>query len=153
MNDTLGLTSQAGEKSGFDVKAVIAGGTAATTLAVGVGSAAAAGNGEGAVRGAGQALSRRGGLAGNDVSDVVSSTDVSFLQSPGDGQLMVVPTDTASALDSAKVSAAMVEGQMNGTNVSTSLAGSLQESGYAVYSRGWGDWVGEFVQVASRTVS
>ena len=78
----------------------------------------------------------------------MSPTNVGFLQSPSEGQLMVVPTDGATTLNEAELSSAMVEAQMQGKPVSGVVSQTLGTRGYAVYQRAWGDFWGEFVRVA-----
>ncbi|MBI4701653.1 MAG: DcrB-related protein, partial [Deltaproteobacteria bacterium] len=89
---------------------------------------------------AGVALSRAGGLAGADVAGTVNPRGLSFLQSPSDGQIMVVPTDKAVPLDSAELDRRMVHAQMNGTPAKGALSDALGENGYAVYERPAGDY-------------
>jgi hypothetical protein len=126
-----------------------AAGGAVTLGAIGVGAATAGGGGgEAAADKASQALSRAGGLAPEDVYETVSHDSLSFLQTPGEGQLMVVPTEGAQAIDNARLSSAMVDAQMDGVPVGDAVSQTLSDSGYVVYQRGWGDYVGEFVQAA-----
>jgi Rhs element Vgr protein len=91
-------------------------------------------------------VSQRGGLAAKDVAGAVSDKGPSVLQSPGDGQLLVVPKDGAAAVDPSKLSSMMVDAQMEGQAVDGAIASALQDQGYAVYKRGWGDWMGPFVE-------
>jgi type VI secretion system secreted protein VgrG len=95
------------------------------------------------------AVSQPGALSAGDVAASVSEETALLLQSPGDGQILVMPAAGAARVDPQAVSAAMVEAQMEGTPASTGIAEALAERGYAVYTRPWGDWQGPFVQVAS----
>ena len=93
-------------------------------------------------------ISQSGGIAAGDVASAVNSDGPSFLQTPGEGQLMVLPNEGAGAIDQVKLQAAMVDAQMQGKPVSSAIADSLGQQGYEVYSRGWGDWFSEFVHTA-----
>ncbi len=94
----------------------------------------------------GEALAKRGGLGTNDFVATVKQDGPSFLQSPGDGQLMVVPEPGARALDSMSMNAAIAEAQMTGQPVNKAVADALGQQGYTVYTREYGDYMGPFVQ-------
>jgi len=89
-------------------------------------------------------VSRGGGIGAQDVAGAVGTDSPTFLQSPGEGQLLAIPTDGAQPLDSAKLQAMMVDAQMDGQPVSGAISEALNDSGYQVYTRGWGDWVSSF---------
>jgi len=112
----------------------------------------AAGGHSGAAAGP-TALSRSGGMAATDVASALEGGDLAFMQTPAEGQLMVLPSPGAQALDQSALTNAMVDAQMAGTPVGDAVAMSLQESGYTVYRREWGDWTGPFVQAAKQTAS
>jgi hypothetical protein len=95
-------------------------------------------------------LTRTGGLSATDVAGTVRPSNVAFLQTPGEGQLMVVPTETAAALSEAELGSAMVDAQMQGRPVSSAVSEVLGQRGYAVYERAWGDFWGELVRVAPK---
>ncbi len=136
-------------------------------IGAGAGGAAGAGAGAGAGGGAGKAvasadrfegyggdaLAKRGGLGTNDFIDTVKQDGPAFLQSPGDGQLMVVPEQGARALDSASMNAAMAKAQLTGKPVNTAMAEALSAQGYTVYTREFGDYMGPFLQAAEAAAS
>jgi hypothetical protein len=95
-------------------------------------------------------LTRMGGLVAEDVAGTVSPSQVGFLQTPTEGQLMVVPSDRAAQLSPAEVQSTMLDAQMDGRPVKSAVSGLLAERGYAVYERAWGDFWSEFVRVAGR---
>jgi hypothetical protein len=97
---------------------------------------------------AGISTSRAGALAPSDVASTVRPDEVSFLQSPSDGQLMMVPSDAAKPIDQAAFGSSVVDAQMAG-NSQAAMAQTLSDSGYVVYERGTGDWFGEFVKSAA----
>src|SRR5690606_34616402 len=85
------------------------------------------------------ALSQPAALSARDVAGNVSDETGVLLQSPGDGQILVMPGAGAATVEAEAVSAAMVEAQMEGTPASAGIAAALAERGYAVYTRAWGD--------------
>jgi hypothetical protein len=95
-------------------------------------------------------LTRMGGLVAEDIAGTVSPSQVGFLQTPAEGQLMVVPSDRAAALSPAEVQSTMLDAQMDGRPVKSAVSGLLAERGYAVYERPWGDFWSEFVRVGQR---
>lgn len=95
------------------------------------------------------ALSQPAALSARDVATSVSDETAVLLQTPGDGQILVMPSAGAAGVDPDALSAAMVEAQMAGTGASAGIAEALAGRGYAVYTRAWGDWHGPFVQLAS----
>jgi type VI secretion system secreted protein VgrG len=97
----------------------------------------------------GLVVSRNGGLASHDLVTAVGPQQVGFLQSPSEGQLMVIPSEKAVPLDPALVNAKLVEAQLAGQPQQAAMNGVLEANGYAVYERAWGDWSGPFVQAAS----
>ena len=80
-------------------------------------------------------MGRQGGLAANDFAKTVQQGGPAVLQSPSDGQLLIVPKDRAKALDQAKLQNAMVQAQMSGQSVDNAIASALQEQSYGVYKR------------------
>jgi type VI secretion system secreted protein VgrG len=101
----------------------------------------------------GEALSRQGGLGAGDYASTVKPDAPSFLQSPSDGTLMVVPEQGARPVDAGGLKTAMVDAQMAGQPASAGVAGQLSQQGYTVYSRPYGDWYGPFVQTAEATAA
>lgn len=101
----------------------------------------------------GEALAKRGGLGANDFVATVKQDGPAFLQSPGDGQLMVVPEQGARALDATTMQAAMAQAQMSGKPVSTAVADVLGQQGYTVYTREYGDYMSAFIQTAEATAA
>ncbi|MBI4954318.1 MAG: hypothetical protein HY908_20000, partial [Myxococcales bacterium] len=100
---------------------------------------------------AGTAFARPGGLAASDLASNVGSEGLTFLQSPSEGQLMVVPTRHAVPLDGAALEGSLVDAQMDGRPVGDAMSGALEEKGYLVYRRPAGDFWGELVRVATKT--
>jgi hypothetical protein len=98
---------------------------------------------------AGEGFARDGGLTASDVSSTVSTDEPTFLMSPGEGQLMTVPGESAQPLDQGVLSRSMVDAQMDGQPVSQALASTLDGMGYTVYQRPWGDWTGALVRFGS----
>ena len=96
----------------------------------------------------GEALAKRGGLGPNDFASTVKQDGPAFLQSPGDGQLMVVPEPGAKAIDPGAMRATMAQAQMTGQPVSKAVADSLGQQGYSVYTREYGDYTSAFIQTA-----
>jgi hypothetical protein len=97
----------------------------------------------------GSAFARRGGLAATDVASTVAPSGMSVLQTPQDGQLLVVASQSAQPLDPSSLTSAAVDAQMAGRPSSQAMSDALAERGYAVYERPWGDYVGPFVRVAA----
>src|SRR5690606_36235788 len=92
------------------------------------------------------AISQPGALSATEVAAGVSDQTSVLLQSPSDGQILVVPSAGAERVDRAALSAAMVEAQMEGAAAKQGMAEALADRGYTVYTRPWGDWKGPFVQ-------
>ncbi len=97
---------------------------------------------------AGTVVSRNGGLSAQDVANGFEGQGPTFLQSPGEGQLMAVPTATAQPVDAAQLSGTLVDAQMEGQPVSGAIAGSLTDKGYAVYERPTGDFISDMTRWA-----
>lgn len=95
------------------------------------------------------ALSQPGGLSASDLAKHVSSETPSLLQSPGDGQLLVIPSQGAKVLDAGALSSKVVDAQMGGSPAAKGMAEALAEQGFTVYERPWDDWLGPFVQAAA----
>jgi type VI secretion system secreted protein VgrG len=124
-------------------------GSAGAGVAGGVATSATAGTAAGTTAAtvssddkSGTVLTRDGGLTSSDVASSVGTDGPSYLQTPAQGQLMVVPSEGAQPLDEARIRAAMVEAQMDGKPVTPAIARSLEEQGYTTYQRGWDDWWG-----------
>lgn len=100
------------------------------------------------VLGGGTVTSRAGGLAAADVARSVGPQQLAFLQSPAEGQRMVIPTERALALDPEIVKHQLVEAQLHGKAAGTAMNELLQSNGYTVYERAWGDYSGAFAKVA-----
>lgn len=99
------------------------------------------------------AMTRSGGFGGDEIGRAVNDTHgATFLQSPTEGQLMVVRTAGARELDPAALGSEVVDAQMEGQPVSASVARRLGNEGYAVYERPWGNFEGDFVKVATTVV-
>jgi hypothetical protein len=101
----------------------------------------------------GQAFARRGGLAPGDVASTVHPGGMSVLQTPQDGQLMVVASQSATPLEPDALTRAAVDAQMAGRPAAQGMSDALAQQGYAVYERPWGDFLGKFVRVAPGSVS
>jgi hypothetical protein len=131
-------------------KGKAAGGSSSDLLAKGK---AAASSGSDALQpGANHAdfLAQKGGLGPSDVAKTVSKDGPAVLQSPGDGQLLVLPNEGAGAVDSAKLQGLMVDAQMQGKPVDSAITTALEGEGYSVYKRSWGDWTSPFVEAGTK---
>jgi hypothetical protein len=98
----------------------------------------------------GTILTRSGGLGADGVANAVNGSpgQATFLQTPNEGQLMVVPTQAARPVSAPALSAQVVEHQMGGMHSSDAFAQALQDQGYAVYERPWDAVGGQFLQKA-----
>lgn len=92
--------------------------------------------------------SRAGGIGAHDVVSAVRPGQLGFLQSPAEGQRMIVPTERALALDPSAVNQHLVEAQLQGKAPAAAMNDLLDASGYAVYQRPWGDFAGPFEAVS-----
>jgi hypothetical protein len=55
-------------------------------------------------------------------------------------------------IDQSALSQAMVDAQMEGKPVSSAISASLEQLGYAVYMRPWGDWYGDLLRTVASAV-
>ncbi|HHH10480.1 MAG TPA: hypothetical protein ENK23_00170 [Sorangium sp.] len=108
-----------------------------------VGEALSHGNGSG---GGAAAVSRAGALAAGDMTAALTGGGVGFVQTPHDGQLMIVPS-RGNNIDGQVLQAAMVDAQMKGMPPAQAAALALEQQGAVVYQRPWGDWVGALTRV------
>jgi type VI secretion system secreted protein VgrG len=91
-------------------------------------------------------VTRAGGFGGEGMATAINGTSgATFLQSPSEGQLMVVRTQSSLPLSPAEVSAKVVDQQMNGLSSSDAFAAVLKQKGYAIYERPWEADGGEFL--------
>jgi hypothetical protein len=93
------------------------------------------------------AVSRAGGLAPEDVVTTVSYDSLGFMQSPVEGQMMIVPTSDSVPPSPAVIEQAMVNAQMNGEPVEQAIASTLGDHGYGVYHRSGDDALGGILQL------
>ncbi|MFO0759148.1 MAG: type VI secretion system tip protein TssI/VgrG [Byssovorax sp.] len=81
-------------------------------------------------------VTRAGGFGGEGLAMAVNGTaGATFLQSPSEGQLMILRTQAATPLTPSLVSSQVVDHQMNGLSSSDAFAAVLKQNGYAVYER------------------
>lgn len=93
-------------------------------------------------------VTRAGGFGGEGIANAVNgNTGATFLQSPSEGQLMVMRTQASLPLSPADMSARVVDHQMNGLSAGDAFAGALRDHGYVLYERPW-DSGGEFLKKA-----
>ncbi len=91
-------------------------------------------------------VTRAGGFGGEGMAQAINGTSgATFLQSPSEGQLMVVRTQSSLPLSPAEVSAKVVDQQMSGLSSSDAFASVLKQKGYAIYERPWEADGGEFL--------
>lgn len=94
-------------------------------------------------------VTRPGAFGGDSVARAVNGTDgATFLQSPSEGQLMVLRTQASVPISPSTLTSHVVEHQMNGMPSSDAFAAVLKDHGYAVYERPWDSTGGEFLQKA-----
>ena len=95
-------------------------------------------------------VTRAGGFGGEGIANAVNgNTGATFLQSPSEGQLMVMRTQASVPLSPAEISAKVVDHQMNGLSAGDAFAGALRDRGYVVYERPWDSEAGgEFLKKA-----
>jgi hypothetical protein len=96
--------------------------------------------------------SRAGGIGAHDVVGAVRPGQLGFLQSPVEGQRMIVSTERALALDPTVVNQHLVEAQLQGKAPGAAMNDLLDASGYAVYERPWGDFAGPFEATSGKLV-
>jgi hypothetical protein len=95
-------------------------------------------------------VTRAGGFSAPGVAHAVNGTKgATFLQSPNEGQLMIVPTQASRPVAPDLLSAQVVDHQMGGMPSSDAFAAVLKDHGYAVYERPWDSVSGAFVQKAA----
>ncbi|HMY20782.1 MAG TPA: hypothetical protein PKA58_30870, partial [Polyangium sp.] len=99
----------------------------------------------------GQALSRAGGFTGQDVASALNQSPggATIFQSPTEGQMFILKTQSASPLSATELDAHLVEAQMNGFSSSDAFVHTLSQKGYAVYERPWGEMGEAFVKRAA----
>lgn len=93
-------------------------------------------------------LSRPGSVAAKDVEQALQHGPLGFLQSPHDGQMMVVRS-AGTKVDTAALQQAAVQAQMDGVPANQAMAQALEKQGHAVYQRPWGDWSGPLSRAAA----
>jgi type VI secretion system secreted protein VgrG len=95
-------------------------------------------------------VTRAGGFGGEGMAQAINSnTGATFLQSPSEGQLMVMRTQASLPLSPADISARVVDHQMNGLSTGDAFAGALRDHGYVLYERPWDSEAGgEFLKKA-----
>ena len=95
-------------------------------------------------------VTRAGGFGGEGMARAVNgNTGATFLQSPSEGQLMVMRTQASLPLSPADISARVVDHQMNGLSAGDAFAGTLRDHGYVLYERPWDSEAGgEFLKKA-----
>jgi type VI secretion system secreted protein VgrG len=95
-------------------------------------------------------VTRAGGFGGEGIANAVNgNTGATFLQSPSEGQLMVMRTQASTPLSPADISARVVDHQMNGLSSGDAFAGALRDHGYVLYERPWDSEAGgEFLKKA-----
>jgi type VI secretion system secreted protein VgrG len=95
-------------------------------------------------------VTRAGGFGGEGIANAVNgNTGATFLQSPSEGQLMVMRTQASMPLSPADISAKIVDHQMNGLSAGDAFAGALRDHGYVLYERPWDSEAGgEFLKKA-----
>jgi len=87
-------------------------------------------------------VTRAGGFTPDSLVDAVNGAQTpTLLQSPGEGQLLILRTQKAAALSSPDFTQAFVDGQMDGLSSSDAFAAALQQKGYLVYERPWDSWL------------
>jgi hypothetical protein len=83
-------------------------------------------------------VTRAGGFSPDGMVSAVNSAQTpTLLQSPGEGQMLVLRTQQAAPLSHADFTHAFVQGQMDGLSSSDAFASALQDKGYLVYERPW----------------
>jgi F0F1-type ATP synthase membrane subunit b/b' len=87
-------------------------------------------------------ITRAGGFTPDGIVDAVNAAHTpTLLQSPSEGQLLILRTEQAAPLSSQDFTSAFVEGQMDGLSSSDAFASALQSKGYLVYERPWDSWL------------
>jgi len=87
-------------------------------------------------------VTRSGGFTPGSVVDVVNGTQTpALLQSPSDGQLLVLRTQQSQPLSAQDFTKTFVDHQMDGLPPSDAYTAALQSKGYLVYERPWDGWL------------
>ncbi|MFO0590536.1 MAG: type VI secretion system tip protein TssI/VgrG [Polyangiaceae bacterium] len=149
-----------GEQGGFDLQKVVsdADGAAHQHASSGAGAAQAmAAHGSGAMPSmpnmpndvmlqnplhGSTVVTRAGGFTPDTFVDAINSSQTpTLLQSPNEGQLLVLRTANAAPLDQTAFTNAFVDGQMDGLTSSDAFTQALMDKGYIVYERPWDSWL------------
>jgi hypothetical protein len=95
-------------------------------------------------------VTRAGGFGGEGIAHAVNSNaGATFLQSPSEGQLMVMRTQASVPLSPSVMSSSVVDHQMNGLSAGDAFASALRDHGYVLYERPWDSEAGgEFLKKA-----
>jgi type VI secretion system secreted protein VgrG len=94
-------------------------------------------------------VTKPGALGGASVARAINGNQgATFLQSPNEGQLMVLRTQGAAPLAPEQLTSGVVEHQMSGLSSSDAFAAALRDHGYVVYERPWESASGAFLQKA-----
>jgi hypothetical protein len=94
-------------------------------------------------------VTRPGAFGAKSVAGAVNgNSGATFLQSPNEGQLMILPTQGARQVAPDVMSAQVVEHQMSGMPASDAYTAVLKDHGYAVFERPWDSVSGPFLQKA-----
>ncbi len=95
-------------------------------------------------------VTRAGGFSPDGIADVVNAAGADkapvLLQSPNEGQLLVLRTQQSAALSNDDFTRAFVDAQMDGLPSSDAYASALQSKGYLVYERPWDGWLQTFLK-------
>jgi type VI secretion system secreted protein VgrG len=87
-------------------------------------------------------VTRGGGFTPDSLVHAVNGADTpTLLQSPSEGQLLVLRTAQSAPLDSHAFTNAFVDAQMDGLGSSDAFTAALQAKGYLVYERPWDSWL------------
>ncbi len=142
-----GVTAHADDPS--LIARVVEGAKGAEHTASGASLPAVAGVVAGSVLAGSLVITQAGGFGGEGVATAVTAAKGPiFLQSPTEGQLMIVPTQAAAPVSSDELQRELVDHQMDGVDSSDAFASSLSQRGYVVYERPWDSLDGEFVKKA-----
>ena len=97
-------------------------------------------------------VTRAGGFSPDGLADAVNAANTAktpvLLQSPSEGQLLVLRTQNAAALSPDEFTRTFVDAQMDGMPPSDAYASALQAKGYLVYERPWDGWLVTFLKKA-----
>jgi type VI secretion system secreted protein VgrG len=153
-----GGAAQMASAGGFDLQQVVsqAGGAAqqAGSMSAQAGSAAQALSGatSGDPLAGSTVVTRAGGFSPDGLAGAVNAAGSAqtpvLLQSPSEGQLLVLRTAKAAPLSNEDFTRAFVDAQMDGLPPSDAYASALQARGYVVYERPWDGWLQTFLKKA-----